>query len=392
MVTCGFYNAIVTIDPITGEEIPDLAYDAIQMSSIFDGIIRDGVFMHYGNHFAVTASEGMTITVDVGRCWFNHSWTLNDALLPIDLEPSELIMNRIDAIVVDVDSRLAVRNNNIIVIKGTPATNPVRPTLISTNDHWQYPLAYIEVKQQVSSIRQANITSMIGTTDCPYVTAPLEIITIDDIVAQWADEWNAFYDKHTADILSAKNQWNTELTSYYNQVTSQMNATMASWNQEISDYYEMITSEMDSNMDEWITKWNVFYTDYVALMGSTKEEWEAKCDTWFLNYINNYTAEMDNFRDETEAKFDDLYNSVQGTLSGDAGTALAADIVELKKRVELLEAFEGSIETSLTVHPKLIDSNNEAILDSSGGNILADIVLVAKGFNDDEYVRKEMAN
>ncbi len=39
-VTFGFYNSV------NG----DRKYDAIQMSSIFDGIIRDGVFQHLVQH------------------------------------------------------------------------------------------------------------------------------------------------------------------------------------------------------------------------------------------------------------------------------------------------------------------------------------------------------
>ena len=88
-VTYGFYNS----------KNGDRRYDAIQMSSIFDGIIRDGVFQHIGTAMMVEESEGMTVNVGIGRAWFNHTWTLNDAPLPLTVPLSEVILNRIDAIV-----------------------------------------------------------------------------------------------------------------------------------------------------------------------------------------------------------------------------------------------------------------------------------------------------
>ena len=46
-VTYGFYNS----------KNQDRRYDAIQMSSIFDGIIRDGILQHVGTAMMVNASR-----------------------------------------------------------------------------------------------------------------------------------------------------------------------------------------------------------------------------------------------------------------------------------------------------------------------------------------------
>lgn len=86
-VTFGFYNS----------KEGDRRYDAIQMSSIFDGIIQDGILQHVGTAMVVKESEAMIINVGVGRAWFNHTWTLNDALLPLVVPQSEILLNRYDA-------------------------------------------------------------------------------------------------------------------------------------------------------------------------------------------------------------------------------------------------------------------------------------------------------
>lgn len=120
-VTYGFYNS----------SNGDRKYNAIQMSSIFDGLIKDGIFMSIGTSMMVVATgEGMMLNVGIGRAWFDHTWTLNDAPLPLTPDQSEILMNRIDMVVLDVDQREAVRANDIIIVKGTPSSNPVAPSLI----------------------------------------------------------------------------------------------------------------------------------------------------------------------------------------------------------------------------------------------------------------------
>ena len=107
-VTCGFFNSI-----------NDRKYNAEQMSSIFDGLINDGVFASIGDTLVVSASSGNTVSVGTGKCWFDGTWTLNDAPLLIDCGSSEPLQTRIDAIVVEVNKNNDVRDNFIKVIKGT---------------------------------------------------------------------------------------------------------------------------------------------------------------------------------------------------------------------------------------------------------------------------------
>lgn len=186
-VTCGFFNAINH----------DRRYDAKQMSSIFDGIINDGVFMNIGSGLAVKANpseenelHNMNIYVEPGKCWFNSTWTLNDAILPITLDDAELVLDRIDAVVLEVNQNDAVRANEFKIIKGTPSTEPERPVLEDSEYVHQHPLAYVYVKAEVTQVTQANITNCIGTEECPYITGILETIDASDLIAQWEAQFN----------------------------------------------------------------------------------------------------------------------------------------------------------------------------------------------------------
>lgn len=184
-LSCGFFNSL------NG----DRKYDAVQMSSIFDGIILDGIFQAIDDAFAVTVSEdGSGIVVGAGRAWFDHTWTRNDAPYPLTLEQSEVALDRIDAVVLEVDSSSAVRNNTIKIVKGTPSSSPKKPSLTNNETLHQYPLAYLTRPAGVETIAQAQIESVIGTSECPFVTGPLQVITTDSMLAQWQDEFDTWFE------------------------------------------------------------------------------------------------------------------------------------------------------------------------------------------------------
>jgi len=195
-VTYGFYNSL------NG----DRKYNALQFSRLFEGIIRDGVFATVGQSLIVSAAGGMTVNVGTGRAWFNNTWTNNDAILPLNLDQSEAILNRIDAVVLEIASSNDKRENSIKIIKGTPATTPSNPTLIKTMGLYQYPLAYIYVDKGTNEITQAKITNKVGSNDCPFITGVLQTISAEELVLQWEDQFNQWFatvkDQITGDMVT----------------------------------------------------------------------------------------------------------------------------------------------------------------------------------------------
>lgn len=190
-VTSGFYNSVKH----------DRRYSSVQMAMLFDGLICDGVYASIGDALVVKASSGMTVNVGSGRCWFNHSWTLNDAELPITIDSADVVLSRIDAIVVEINGTQSVRENTIKVVKGTAASqNVVRPALTKSGGVYQYPLCYIAVNANASFITQADITNMIGTSECPFVTGILETIDTDELVTQWQSRFEQLFSELESQI------------------------------------------------------------------------------------------------------------------------------------------------------------------------------------------------
>lgn len=195
-LTSGFFNS----------KNHDRLYDATQISTLFEGLINDGVYQGVGNIFKVSASNGMHVTVDTGRAWFNNTWTRNDALIVLTVPTAEQVLKRIDAVVIEVNSLETVRNNTIKIVKGTPASNPSKPSLTKNDDVHQYPLAYITVDPNVTAITQQKIQNAVGTSACPFVTGIIDTLDIDNLIAQWSSEFNVLFAELEEKISQAASQ------------------------------------------------------------------------------------------------------------------------------------------------------------------------------------------
>ena len=216
-VSSGFFNSVNH----------DRLYDAEQLSSIFDGIILDGVYENVGEAFNVTAYPDAynTVLVGTGRAWFNHTWTLNDSRFSITLDPPNEMLGRIDAIVIDVNKERDTRKNSIIYLKGDEATPDFPPTLINTENHHQYPIAYItRHAEQNGPISQSDIEITVGTGACPIVTGVLEAQNLENLMQQLDAEFNEWWDG-IKDVLDENTV--TNLQNQINEIKEKLDSDTA---------------------------------------------------------------------------------------------------------------------------------------------------------------------
>lgn len=302
----------------------DRLYDATDISRLFDGLIRDGIFASIGDGFVVKQSNQMNVTVGTGRAWFNHTWSYNDALYPVTIPPSEILMDRIDAIVLEINSVEAVRANSIKLIKGTPSSTPTKPALTNAKEVHQYPLAYVKVGKEVTSIRQADIENCVGTSACPFVTGILEVISIEQLIPQWKDILNRFVEENTANF----NTWmNGEKQDYQ--------AWLAAAKKEIADWEATSKS------------------DYQKWYDSIKNGY----DQWFATIKAAYDANWSTFQQwekASQTEFDKWFENMKNKLEGDLGAKLTLETEKLgKEKVSLIESTKkdllGTVEAPLMI-------------------------------------------
>lgn len=194
----GFYNSLAG----------DRVYDAIDVSSLMKGVIDDGVLETIGTKLVPVAYSGMIIKVGIGKAWFNDTWTYNDTDLQLTVTAAHPTLPRIDTVILEVDTSLAVRANDIKILAGTPASSPAAPTLTNTSTQHQYPLANIAVAAGVTVINTGDITVLVGTVDTPYAV----ILGMSDLETDIADVntnlSNAKYDKRFIEFVLSSNNDN----------------------------------------------------------------------------------------------------------------------------------------------------------------------------------------
>lgn len=211
-VSSGFFNSL------NG----DRKYNAAQMSAIFDGLIIDGVFASIGTAFAVKAAGGLTVNVGIGKAWFDHTWTVNDSILPMTAPEAEVLLDRIDAVVLEVNETESVRENTIKFVKGNPSSAPSRPTLTNEGNVHQYPLCYIYRKYGTAVINQADITPMVGTESTPFVTGILQTVSLDELLGKWQDELDRFTDARSQEVDDWIAQEESDFTTWFDKMKADL--------------------------------------------------------------------------------------------------------------------------------------------------------------------------
>lgn len=238
--TYGFYNSVNH----------DRKYDAVQMGMIFDGIITDGIYATYLKAMVVKASENASeVIVQPGRAWFNHTWSYNDSDYPIATPDPEVVLDRIDTLVLDINAEDASRENSFLWVQGTPTSQiPEPPELIHTATHNQYPLCDVYRKAGTTQIYAADITNRVGTSDCPFVTGVLESINIDDLLSQWDDEFHT-WERATK---SAFEGWmvnqQSVYTAWWDALKLQMAGDVADVEAWVASLHDILDSETASHL------------------------------------------------------------------------------------------------------------------------------------------------
>ena len=261
-VTYGFYNSINK----------DRAYNAVQISQMFDGIINDGIYDQFEDHLEVREGTGMSVIVKPGRAWLNHTWTYNDSDLVLSVEGSDFQAMRIDAVVLKIDQTDSARTNTIYVHKGDVSDHPKRPTFENTDAIFYYPLAFIFVDAQATEIPQSKIENNIGANTIPpegdeygpyvppvpFVTGIIDHVTAEELLRQWVAEWDEYkvakraeYEQWVAEQESDMETWEANQKSAMETWEDERMAEFISWRQgqedDFDEWFQHLKDELDDN-------------------------------------------------------------------------------------------------------------------------------------------------
>lgn len=220
-ITSGFF------DSVNG----DRTYDADQMSNYFDGLVSDGVYETVGEKFLVTANTGMTLNVGSGRAIIQSRWVKNDETEVLTLDPSDVQLNRIDAVVLRLDK--GARTITLTVKKGTAVSGtPTMPDITRTESVYELYLASVYIGK--GATQPTTITDLRPSSYCGWVTGIVQQVDTSDLFLQWQTAYEqqfAEFDAYIAAKQEAFNEWFIALTQ---QLKVEAGLTKLQWRAVVS--------------------------------------------------------------------------------------------------------------------------------------------------------------
>ena len=230
-VSSGFF------DSLQGSE---RRYTADEFSSIFDGLISDGVYENYpGNNvkpFAVTpATSGFNINIGPGRAWFHHVWVLNDSTIQLTIDPPHTTYSRKDTVLIKVDK--LNRSSYILVSKGEPSSSP-DPTIPENNVSdgiYYYPIAYVTVPISAGRAEYCWFVTTIGAGKAtPLVKA----------IVQPSMDFSDYVQDYDNQVSAQIQNWESLMLEQFQNPTVYDHAMVAQIREKVEEFEEStVTSE-----------------------------------------------------------------------------------------------------------------------------------------------------
>ena len=198
----GFFDA-----HLTGGEY-DRVYLASSFARYFASFIGNGVFADKAAGLMVYQTNPSTMGVKVlpGQAWINGYWYENDSEFSLPIDIADGVLNRIDLVVLRWGT--VERSINLVVKKGTPASNAVAPVVQRDSDYYELKLAEIHVTAGSTGITQANLVDTRADTNiCGWVTGVIKQADTAELFAQWQAAYEAAYAETQAYHAEQKAAW-----------------------------------------------------------------------------------------------------------------------------------------------------------------------------------------
>jgi len=258
----------------------DRRYKAEFFAEYFASFVGNGVFPNPSTGLQAMANNDMTVTVKAGKGWINGALYVNDNDLILPIDVADGVLNRIDRIVLRMDT--VGRAINAVVKKGVFASSPVAPVLQRDADAYELGIADIYIAAGATQITQANITDLrLNTSLCGIVHGTVDQVDTTTLFNQYLSWLNQKKSQYDADMLNWTAQKQTDFNTWYNDITSASQTEI-----------DNMEADFQQDWDSW------FATVQSALDGDTAGN--------LLNLINQNTSSITNLANAVDKNKTDL--------------------------------------------------------------------------------------
>lgn len=221
------------------------------MAIPFEGVITDGVYANWGDAFKATVTDGSTVTIGSGKAWLFHKWILNDSVYQMPINVSNYASSteaRTVVVCLNLKTKSYYRSAEFSVEEQRNYGSYPEMLNRITDRTRQYtlPLFAINFAAGDSSIQQSNVTNLVGTPWCPYVTAPVQTVTVDDIRAKWDASYNVLMNDIVGNARTkaneAENNFEASFNTWFATLKNQLNTNQAA---NLQNQITSLTAKLD---------------------------------------------------------------------------------------------------------------------------------------------------
>jgi len=179
-------------------------YPSREFAEYFARFIGNGVYSG-GTKLKVSASgTDAKVSIAAGYAWINgYLYCVFDTPLTLQISAATN-MDRIDRVVLRLNTSTPVRSIKAVVLQGAPASNPTPPALTRAGDIYDLSLAQVRVVANTSTVQPANITDeRLDNTVCGLVTGLIQQVDTTNLYndfqawmqtkkSQFTQEWQDY--------------------------------------------------------------------------------------------------------------------------------------------------------------------------------------------------------
>lgn len=215
--------------------IYDRAVSSQPLRKLIKELFTTGVMPNPSTNFQVSAgSDGMTVQVEAGFAVIDGGLCQEIETRTLEVTAADNTYDRIDTVVLRWNENVDVRTADLYVIAGTPAVNPVRPTLQRNNSIYEIGLADVFITKRVATITNDKIT------DTRYEAQRCGVVSS---VSEW--DTTTIYQQIQADLAGFKANEQANFMAWFETIQNILDGDLAGHLQNEIDY---ITPKIHTNL------------------------------------------------------------------------------------------------------------------------------------------------
>lgn len=185
-----------------GTPVYDRAISSEPLRNLLHKLFTDGILPDVSTNLQVVAGSGMNVVVKAGFAIVQGCLKLEENDRTLAIQASSATNDRIDTVVLRLNSNDDQRYCDLYIREGTPATNPVRPNLVRSDSVYELGLADIFVTKTITSITQSKITDTRYEAERCGVISSLSEYDTTTIYSQVQADLKDFKDTEQAEFLA----------------------------------------------------------------------------------------------------------------------------------------------------------------------------------------------